>query len=100
MTSITTNVKHRVRTTGLEHQGQTSISDPDHYLGCTCIFSAGMHEKKLWGLNTLILKQRHFSFSTFGKVFKEHDSNLTTGELYLFVQQKGCVFPIFDKWLL
>ena len=28
MTSITTNV-HRVRTTGSEHQGQNSISDPD-----------------------------------------------------------------------
>ena len=42
--SITTNVKHRVRTTGLEHQGQTSISDPDQNLGFTCIFSSGMEE--------------------------------------------------------
>ena len=31
--SITTNVKHRVRTTGSEHQGQNSISDPDKNLG-------------------------------------------------------------------
>ena len=38
MTSITTNIKHRVRTTGSEHQGQTSISDPDQSLGCICIY--------------------------------------------------------------
>ena len=44
MTVITTNVKHRVRTTGLEHQGQTSISDPDQTFGFTCIFSSGMQE--------------------------------------------------------
>ena len=44
MTSITTNVKYRVRTTGLEHQGQTSISDPDQNLELTCIFSSGMQE--------------------------------------------------------
>ena len=42
MTSITTNVKHRVRITGLERQGQNSISDPDQNLGFTCIFSSGM----------------------------------------------------------
>ena len=47
MTSITTNVKHRVRTTGLEHQGQNSISDPDLNLGFTCIFF-----KKHYGLCT------------------------------------------------
>ena len=44
MTSITTNVKHRVRTTGSEHQGQNSISDPDQNLGFTCIFSSGVQE--------------------------------------------------------
>ena len=44
MTSITPIVKHRVRTTGLEHQGQNSISDPDQNLGLTCIFSSGMQE--------------------------------------------------------
>ena len=44
MTSITTNVKHRVRTTGTEHQGQISISDPDQILEFTCIFSSGMQE--------------------------------------------------------
>ena len=44
MTSITTNVKHRVRTTGSDHQGWTSISDPDQNLGFTCIFSSGMQE--------------------------------------------------------
>ena len=38
MTSITTIVKHRVRTTGSEHQGQNSISDPDQNLGFICIF--------------------------------------------------------------
>ena len=38
MTSITTIVEHRVRTTGLEQQGQNSISDPDQNLGFTCIF--------------------------------------------------------------
>ena len=32
MTSSTANVKHRVRTTGSEHQGQNSISDPDQNL--------------------------------------------------------------------
>ena len=31
MTSIPTNVKHRVRTTGSEHQCQNSISEPDHF---------------------------------------------------------------------
>ena len=44
MMSITTHVKHRVRTTGSEHQGQNSISDPDQNLGFTCIFSSGMQE--------------------------------------------------------
>ena len=28
----------------LEHQGQTSISDPDKNLGLTCIFISGMKE--------------------------------------------------------
>ena len=37
MTSFTTNVKHRVRTTESEHQGQNSISDPDQNLGFTCV---------------------------------------------------------------
>ena len=41
---VTTNVKHRVRTTGSEHQGQNSISDPDQNLGYSCIFSSGMQE--------------------------------------------------------
>ena len=44
MTSITTNVKHRVRTTGSEHQDQNSISDPDQNLGFTCIFLLGLQE--------------------------------------------------------
>ena len=44
MTSITTNVKHRVRTTGVEHQGQNSISDHDQKLKFTCIFSSGVQE--------------------------------------------------------
>ena len=44
MASITTIVKHRVRTTGLEHQGQNSISYPGLNLGFTCIFSSGMQE--------------------------------------------------------
>ena len=55
--SITTNVKHRVRTTGSEHQGQNSISDPDQYcsdpdqnLGFTCIFSSGMQELSVTSL--------------------------------------------------
>ena len=39
MTTITTNVKHRIRTTGLN-----IISDPDQNLGFTCIFSPGMQE--------------------------------------------------------
>ena len=46
MTSITAIVKHRVRTTGLEHQGQNSISDPDQNLGFPCIFSSGMQENE------------------------------------------------------
>ena len=45
VTSITTNVKHSVRTTGSEHQGQTSISNPDFNLGFACIFSSGMQEE-------------------------------------------------------
>ena len=45
MTSISTSVKHRVRTTGLEHKGQTSFSDPGQNLGFTCIFSSDMQEK-------------------------------------------------------
>ena len=44
MTSITTNVKHRVRTTGSKHQGQNSFSVTDQNLGFTCIFSSGMQE--------------------------------------------------------
>ena len=44
---FTTPVKHRVRTTGLEYQGQNSISDPDQNLGFTCIFSSGMQESSL-----------------------------------------------------
>ena len=39
-------VKHRVRTTGLEHGGQNSSSDPDQNLGFTCMFSSGMQENK------------------------------------------------------
>ena len=46
VTSIATNVKHTVRTTGSEHQGQT-ISDPDQNLEFTCIFSSGMQEYSL-----------------------------------------------------
>ena len=46
VTSITTNIKHRVRPTGSEHQGQTSISDPDQNLGFTCIFSSDKQEYK------------------------------------------------------
>ena len=46
MTSITTDVKHRVRTTGSEHQGQNSIYDPDQNLGFSCVFSSGMQENK------------------------------------------------------
>ena len=38
MTSITTIVTHRIRTTGLEHQGQNSISDPHQNLGLACFF--------------------------------------------------------------
>ena len=30
--------------TGSEHQGQNSISDPDQNLGFSCIFSSGMQE--------------------------------------------------------
>ena len=44
MASITTIVKERVRKTGIEHQGQNSISDPDQNLGLSCIFSSGMQE--------------------------------------------------------
>ena len=44
MTSITTNVKHRVRTTGSELQGWNSISDREQNLGFTCIFSSGVQE--------------------------------------------------------
>ena len=40
MTSITTNVKHRVRTTELEQKGYNGISDPDQNLRFTCIFSS------------------------------------------------------------
>ena len=32
---------------GLEHQGQTSISDPDQNLGFICIFSSGMQENTI-----------------------------------------------------
>ena len=38
MTTITTNVKHRVRTTGSEHQGRNSISDPDQILDLLVLF--------------------------------------------------------------
>ena len=41
---VTTNVKQRVRTTGLEHQGQTSISDLDQNSGFSFIFTLGMQE--------------------------------------------------------
>ena len=44
MTPITTIVKHRVRITGSEHQGQNSMSDPGQNLGFTCIFSSGAQE--------------------------------------------------------
>ena len=46
MTSITSNVKDRVRTSESEHQSQNSISDPDQNLGVICIFSSGMQENK------------------------------------------------------
>ena len=49
--SITTNVKHRVRTTGSEHQDQNSISDPDQNFGFTCIFSSGVQEKNFLPLS-------------------------------------------------
>ena len=48
VTSITTNVKHEARTTGSEHKGKNSISDPDQNLGFTCIFSSGMQEQMLY----------------------------------------------------
>ena len=35
-----------ILSTGSEHQGQTSISDPDQNLECTCILSSGVQEKK------------------------------------------------------
>ena len=54
MTSITTNVKHRIRTTESEYQGQNSISDPDQNLGFTCIFSSGMQELTMWHLCQLM----------------------------------------------
>ena len=37
VSTITTNVKHRFRTTGSEHQGQNSISDSDQNLGFTVL---------------------------------------------------------------
>ena len=54
MTSITTIVKYRVRTTGLEHQGQNSISDPGQNLGLTCILSSGTQE--IQSFNTFQVK--------------------------------------------
>ena len=44
ITTKCTNVKHKVRTIGLEHQGQNSISEPGQSFGFTCIFSSGMQE--------------------------------------------------------
>ena len=38
MTSIATNVKHNIRTRESEHQGKTSISDPDQNLGFLVFF--------------------------------------------------------------
>ena len=46
MTSITTNVKDRVRTTGSEHQGQTSISDPDQNLRFGLVFFHQVYKKR------------------------------------------------------
>ena len=36
--------KAQGRTPGSEHQGQTSISNPDQNLGFTCLFSSGVQE--------------------------------------------------------
>ena len=62
MTSIITNVKHGVRTTGLEHQGQNSISDPDQNLGFTCNFSSVMQEYHIrWTFTTYAMRQKCLS---------------------------------------
>ena len=64
MTSITTNVKHRVRTTGSEHQGQTNISDPGQNLGFTCIFfSTGMQNSI--NINLRYLQPEIYNVSSF-----------------------------------
>ena len=52
-----TIVKHRVRTAGLEHQGQNSISDPDKNFGFTCSFSSGMQE--ICSVTQVILPRAH-----------------------------------------
>ena len=63
MTSITANVKYRVRTTGLEHQGQNSISDPDQNLGFTCIFFIRYaRTDALWLIAILIIPIRQTAY--------------------------------------
>ena len=56
MTSITTIITHKVRTTGLEHQGQNSLSDPHQNLGLACFFSPGMQENALIVLSFFLVE--------------------------------------------
>ena len=43
--------KAQVRTPGSEHQGQTSISDPDQNPELTCFFPSGMQEFRCPGIS-------------------------------------------------
>ena len=51
---VTTNIKHRVRTTGPEHQGRNTISDTDQNLGFTCIFSSCLKEHSFPSFQLLV----------------------------------------------
>ena len=58
MTTIKTIVKHNVRTTWSEHQGQNSISDPDQNLGFTCIFNQVCKNKTAQACVSAMVKKR------------------------------------------
>ena len=81
MASITTIVTHRVRTTGLEHQGQNSISDPHQNLGLACFFSSGMQENAFIVLSFVFLIESKLRIV----IFNRNDKCYRSDEVLDFV---------------
>ena len=92
MTSITINVKHRVRTVGSEHQGRTSISDPDQNLGFPCIFSSGMQEIYILFANRIKNNLNILSAAHCVNTAMQYAEILKNVKMIIFDEKKGYIF--------